>query len=234
MKTREIADKSSCTLIAKITACALTFIQIAACTGAHELMVSRPDIVANTVIDSSGRIDLGDAQIYLRPTNQVHSGEGVNWGGVNVTKPVSRETWFSLYYDRKSSQMLAGGSTAPFYVELYVEPEKELTLHPSTMFIQNGDRRTRPSSYLGPLLLRSKVNYALTLCTPDKTAKNIISSSISFDSGKSMCLALVFDMPTPYPEQRFQLELGEIDLGSRKIKVPPISFMPSRETSAHP
>jgi hypothetical protein len=234
MKTSEIADKSLCALIAKIAMCSLISVQISACTGARELRVSRPDIVANTGVDSSGKIDFGDAQLYFRPTNQIHSGEGVNWFGVNDIKPVSHETWFSLYFDRKSSQILADGSAAPFYVEIYVESEKKFTLHPSTIFVQNGDRRTAPSSYLGPLRLHSKVNYALTLCTPDKTAKNAISSSISVDSGKSMCLALIFDMPTPYPEQRFQLDLGEIDVGSRKIKVPPISFVPRREASAHP
>lgn len=212
----------------------MIFVQIAACTGARELVVSRPDIVASTGADSSGKIDLGDAQIYLRPTNQVHSGEGTNWFGVNATTPLSHETWFSLYYDRKSAQLPGSASTAPFYLELYVESKKELTLHPSTMFIQNDQQRIAPVSYLGPLRLRSKVNYALTLCTPDKAAKHTISSSISVGATEPMCLALVFDIPIPYPTQRFQFELGEIDLGTRKIKVPPISFMPSREASAHP
>lgn len=192
-----------------------------------QYLVSRPHVVAErSAITGKGQIDLNGAQIYVRPTNHVLIGEGVGWSS-NSVKVVQH--WF------RGTPYFGGGSQTRFFIELYIEADRDLAVSPDRMVLTMADGKSKsPSNYLGPLPVWSTRNYSLALCMPDLNRQYVNLTEIRLKKGDSLCLALIYDFEPPHPSEQFWLNLNGVKIENEWLVIPTIIFEQGVETGAHP
>lgn len=192
----------------------------------QQYMVSRPRVTENSIVTRDGKIELDDARIYVRPTNHVLVGSGVGWTSGSV-KPV--QNWF------RGTPYFGGGKQSRFFIELYVEAKRELTVIPAEMILTMATGESKkPSAYVGALGMWSTRNYSLALCDPVLNLKHPIDENVVVGKNSSLCVAIVFDIEPPLPTEEFHLDLNGVEVENKKIVLPTIIFEQGIETGASP
>ena len=195
------------------------------CVGLREEILSRPQTsVSDGGFSREGQYQQDGVQIYVRPDNSIQTGNGTSWFGFDSIQSFRQE-------HRNNKAFIPIGMNA-FYMEFFIRTEKPLNIQLDQFILTLADgTRVNATARTGPLPIYSTRNYALPLCrqAPHLSPDSVAKLSFVIRKDESMCFIAVYDVPQPHPSSTFRLDISGIYTDQGKLRLPAITFEPSKE-----